>query len=98
VLQKVQKSPEGWQLAESLLSNPDEKIKFFGALTFIVKLNTVRYERYRPQEDSGPTLTLPHFTALVSLMRTLFCYSKTWLAGSCKLSKKALGDSHSFWC
>jgi hypothetical protein len=42
VLQKVQKSPEGWQLAESLLSNPDEKIKFFGALTFIVKLNTER--------------------------------------------------------
>jgi len=42
VLQRVQKSPEGWQLAESLLSNPDEKIKFFGALTFIVKLNTER--------------------------------------------------------
>lgn len=42
VLQKVQKSAEGWQLAENLLSNPDDKIKFFGALTFIVKLNTER--------------------------------------------------------
>jgi hypothetical protein len=42
VLQKVQKSAEGWQLAESLLSNPDPNLKFFGALTFIVKLNTER--------------------------------------------------------
>ncbi|ORY69497.1 armadillo-type protein [Pseudomassariella vexata] len=40
VLQRLQKSPEGWQLAEGLLSRPDDNLKFFGALTIIVKLNT----------------------------------------------------------
>lgn len=40
VLQTLQKSAGGWQLAQSLLSSKDENIKFFGALTLIVKLNT----------------------------------------------------------
>lgn len=40
MLTRVQLSPEGWQVANSLLENPSEKIKFFGALTFTVKLNT----------------------------------------------------------
>ncbi|KAI0840494.1 ARM repeat-containing protein [Hypoxylon sp. FL0890] len=40
ILQTLQKSPAGWQLADGLLSRPDNNIKFFGALTFTVKLNT----------------------------------------------------------
>ncbi|ETS75674.1 hypothetical protein PFICI_12618 [Pestalotiopsis fici W106-1] len=40
VLQKLQKSPEGWQIAEGLLSRQADNVRFFGALTFIVKLNT----------------------------------------------------------
>lgn len=40
ILQTLQKSPAGWQLADGLLSRPDDNIKFFGALTFTVKLNT----------------------------------------------------------
>lgn len=39
-LQRLQKSAEGWQLASSLLDSSDEKVKFFGALTFTVKLNS----------------------------------------------------------
>ncbi|KAK5663914.1 hypothetical protein OQA88_125 [Cercophora sp. LCS_1] len=39
VLQRLQKSEQGWQLAQSLISNPDNNIKFFAALTLIVKLN-----------------------------------------------------------
>jgi hypothetical protein len=39
-LQKLQRSPEGWQLANSLLGSQAESVRFFGALTFIVKLNT----------------------------------------------------------
>lgn len=39
-LQKLQRSPEGWQLAQSLLGSKEETVRFFGALTFIVKLNT----------------------------------------------------------
>ncbi|KAL5604657.1 hypothetical protein BROUX41_001992 [Berkeleyomyces rouxiae] len=39
-LHQVQKSPEGWRIAHELLSRRDEKVRFFGVLTFIVKLNT----------------------------------------------------------
>ena len=39
-LQSLQKSPEGWQLADALLNSDDDKVKFFGALTFTVKLNS----------------------------------------------------------
>lgn len=42
-LHTVQKSPEGWQLANSLLQSNDEKVQFFGALTFTIKLNTDSY-------------------------------------------------------
>ncbi|KAI1760147.1 ARM repeat-containing protein [Hypoxylon sp. FL1150] len=40
ILQGIQKSPDGWQLAESLLGRPASNVQFFGALTIIVKLNT----------------------------------------------------------
>ncbi|KAK3357711.1 armadillo-type protein [Lasiosphaeria hispida] len=39
VLHRLQRSPQGWQLAQSLISNPDNSIKFYAALTLIVKLN-----------------------------------------------------------
>jgi hypothetical protein len=46
-LQRLQKSPEGWWLAQTLLdrtvtSAAGDQVKFFGALTIIVKLNTER--------------------------------------------------------
>ena len=40
VLQRFQKSPEGWQLSQALMSRPGDNIKVFGVLTIIVKLNT----------------------------------------------------------
>jgi hypothetical protein len=43
VLHRIQKSDDGWRLARDLLARPDEKVKFFGALTIIVKLNTERF-------------------------------------------------------
>ena len=42
VLQRLQRSPEGWELGQSLLGSSDDNIKFFGALTLIVKINTER--------------------------------------------------------
>ena len=42
-LQALQKSPDGWQLADRLLESLDEKARFFGALTFTVKLNADWY-------------------------------------------------------
>ncbi len=43
----LQKSPQGWQLAQGLLDRPahspsDDQLKFMGALTIIIKLNTQR--------------------------------------------------------
>ncbi|RYP32800.1 hypothetical protein DL768_011123 [Monosporascus sp. mg162] len=40
VLQRFQKSPEGWQLSQALVARPGDNIKVFGVLTIIVKLNT----------------------------------------------------------
>ncbi|TAQ84155.1 hypothetical protein B7494_g7529 [Chlorociboria aeruginascens] len=39
-LQDLQRSPGGWQLANGLLGRGEERVRFFGALTFAVKLNT----------------------------------------------------------
>jgi len=38
-LQEVQRSPAGWQLANELIRNNDQNVRFFAALTFTVKLN-----------------------------------------------------------
>ena len=38
-LQALQRSPDGWQLADAFLGSSDDKVRFFGALTFTVKLN-----------------------------------------------------------
>ncbi|KAI9760185.1 MAG: 60S ribosomal protein L2A [Chaenotheca gracillima] len=39
-LQKIQRSQDGWQLADALLGYEDSQVQFFGALTFTVKLNS----------------------------------------------------------
>ena len=38
-LQKLQRSQQGWQFADALLQSQDEKVRFFGALTFTIKIN-----------------------------------------------------------
>ncbi|KAL9008180.1 MAG: hypothetical protein Q9173_006666 [Seirophora scorigena] len=38
-LQRLQRSRLGWQLADGLLKSEDEKVRFFGALTFTIKIN-----------------------------------------------------------
>ncbi|KAK9248089.1 armadillo-type protein [Lipomyces tetrasporus] len=38
-LQALQKSSEGWNLANLMLSSADPNVRFFGALTYTVKLN-----------------------------------------------------------
>lgn len=34
----MQRSPQGWQLAEALLQSGDSQVRFFGALTFMIKI------------------------------------------------------------
>ncbi len=38
-LLKLQHAPEGWQLADALMSSSDQNVRFFAANTFTVKLN-----------------------------------------------------------
>ncbi|CAM1510299.1 Fc.00g006340.m01.CDS01 [Cosmosporella sp. VM-42] len=40
VLSRLQSSPQAWLVARDLLDRSDDKVKFFGALTIIIKLNT----------------------------------------------------------
>lgn len=39
-LQTLQRSADGWRLADALLASQNATSRFFGALTFTVKLNT----------------------------------------------------------
>ena len=39
VLQKYQRSQQGWRFADELLQSQDPNVRFFGALTFTVKIN-----------------------------------------------------------
>lgn len=39
VLQTYQRSQQGWHLADQLLQSQDPHVRFFGALTFTVKIN-----------------------------------------------------------
>lgn len=63
VLQRLQKSDQGWQLAKSLIENREDNIKFFAALTLIVKLNRERCVAYsfhpRKPQAQRPTNILP---------------------------------------
>lgn len=38
-LRVLQRSPQGWEIGDALLHSSDENVRFFGALTFTVKLN-----------------------------------------------------------
>lgn len=38
-LQEIQKLPQGWQIADGLVNANDTDLRFFGALTFTVKIN-----------------------------------------------------------
>ncbi|CAJ2505947.1 Uu.00g000770.m01.CDS01 [Anthostomella pinea] len=91
VLQRLQRSPQGWQLAQGLLARPGDNIKFFGALTIIVKLNTERLpdDDARSvlqtlitwlinslQDGSGPVVVRKLCSALVTYF---IHYSHTWV-------------------
>jgi hypothetical protein len=47
VLHRLQRSPEGWQLAQSLIAHREDNIRFYAALTLIIKLNRDRCVLHR---------------------------------------------------
>ncbi|KAK1537189.1 uncharacterized protein CCOS01_02509 [Colletotrichum costaricense] len=51
-LHRMQRSPSGWWIARDLLGYADDKVKFFGALTLIVKLNTERFSSLSKEDAS----------------------------------------------
>ncbi|KAL8721170.1 MAG: hypothetical protein Q9225_002095 [Loekoesia sp. 1 TL-2023] len=53
-LQRLQRTDKGWQLADALLQSQDEKVRFFGALTFTIKING-DWDTLK-DEDRGPLL------------------------------------------
>jgi hypothetical protein len=55
VLHRLQRSPEGWQLAQSLIAHREDNIRFYAALTLIIKLNRDRYAC--PSHESQNTCT-----------------------------------------
>lgn len=57
ILQQVQRSADGWTLANALLGNPDQQVQFFGALTFMVKLNS---DWYAPSARHSHSPTQAH--------------------------------------
>jgi hypothetical protein len=48
-LRILQRSPQGWEIADALLKSNDEQVRFFGALTLTVKLNA---DSHVPQRTS----------------------------------------------
>jgi hypothetical protein len=42
-LQRIQLSGDGWQVAEALLNDREANIRFYGALTYQIKLNKEAY-------------------------------------------------------
>jgi hypothetical protein len=54
-LRVLQRSPQGWEIADALLSSTDENVRFFGALTFTVKLNADSADL--SEEDSAQLLS-----------------------------------------
>jgi hypothetical protein len=62
-LRVLQRSPQGWDLADALLQSNDDQVRFFGALTFTVKLNA---DSATLSEDDSEQLLLKLIHHLVS--------------------------------
>ncbi|KAF5581331.1 member of the karyopherin-beta family nuclear import [Fusarium pseudocircinatum] len=56
-LSRLQGTPEAWGLARILLEKPDQQVKFFGALTIVIKLNN-ESSSLSPQDASELLLLL----------------------------------------
>ncbi|PWY75182.1 importin 13 [Aspergillus heteromorphus CBS 117.55] len=65
-LQSLQKSPQAWQIANDLLTDANTDLRFFGALTFTVKINN-DWQNLSP-EDGQELLgrLIDHFVFLVN--------------------------------
>ncbi|KAK0863131.1 member of the karyopherin-beta [Friedmanniomyces endolithicus] len=65
-LLKLQHAPEGWQLADALMSSSDQNVRFFAANTFTVKLNN---DGPKLDVDTARTIQMRLVSWLVRLSR-----------------------------
>ncbi|KAL1967654.1 hypothetical protein VTN77DRAFT_2911 [Rasamsonia byssochlamydoides] len=65
-LQVIQKCPQGWQIADGLLGTEDTDMRFFGALTFTVKINQDWNELSEKDIQDLLTYLMDRFVALVN--------------------------------
>jgi hypothetical protein len=78
----IQRSSQGWQVADGLLGAEDADMRFFGALTFTVKINldlfgspSAREKNVRESNDSGRhEFSEKDIQDLVSLLMNRFVF------------------------
>ena len=107
-LTQLHSSPSAWTLARDLLSRPDEKVKFHGALIIIVKLNTERYGNRISVRVHTLTLdsqSLSYDDAAELLVSLIEWYIQSLSSGSSSLVSRKLSSAlstflmnfHTFW-
>jgi hypothetical protein len=97
-LSRLQGTPEAWGLARILLEKPDQQVKFFGALTIVIKLNNERYS------SMSLLLLLAGLSLNLSLVHPshpkmhLSCYCCwliiTWILYAVEVHRWLPGNSH----
>ncbi|KAF1947052.1 hypothetical protein EJ02DRAFT_334677 [Clathrospora elynae] len=62
-LRVLQRSPQGWEIADALLKSDDEQARFFGALTLTVKLNADSAELTEEQSEQLLSTLIHHLVS-----------------------------------
>ncbi|KAF2024879.1 ARM repeat-containing protein [Setomelanomma holmii] len=62
-LRVLQRSPQGWEIADALLKSHDEQVRFFGALTLTVKLNADSAELTEEQSEQLLSTLINHLVS-----------------------------------
>jgi hypothetical protein len=62
-LRVLQRSPQGWEIADALLKSEDDQVRFFGALTLTVKLNADSSELTEEQSQQLLSTLIHHLVS-----------------------------------
>ncbi|KAJ5061328.1 armadillo-type protein [Bipolaris maydis] len=62
-LRVLQRSPQGWEIANALLRSDDEQVRFFGALTLTVKLNADSAELSEEESEQLLSTLIHHLVS-----------------------------------
>ncbi|KAI4239359.1 MAG: hypothetical protein LQ349_000458 [Xanthoria aureola] len=87
-LQELQRSDKGWNMADVLLASEDANVRFFGALTFTVKINCNWDSLKEAEYNEGPLVVKKLCTALVAyFLRSSASWERCLLHLICSLSE-----------